>query len=365
MSDSAQLFDGKVTFLTRYLFWDTFIIAFTSLSIGLPTVTAIYTYIGRVQGFGLAAAIKCYPPPTIGVPTADIEFFCAFHYTLYAVYYPALVTIFGIFILSIFYIWINHYSTTFDLFYSWATQMTDTDPQKNSKFYKKIKVIISNNNCMYAFYIVVKIFQAIFAFIAIGVTLGFITVSPFHQSSPTVYELIYECKVDQFQLLNSSLLSPHDRVLCTALNLNLTVAIPYVNLILLLILFLCIILSIFPKCCLSADSLRLFEEGEDDEAVSFSFCTGFSSYYYHESQVSHRVKIRKNLEFLKVFLFRTNSDLANKMWDIEMLNKLKVLIHKEFMMTISNYDTVMVRNEQGLYTTDIISLYKLVCDCHI
>lgn len=340
MSTTAKRFDGNVSSLTRHLFLDSIIVALTSFIIGLPTISTIYNYLGSV--LGSFPRVRCYPPSSINTTTEDIEYFCLSYYSLYTTTYPATATVHGILILSVFYIWINHHSSMFDLFYSWAKKMDENnDPKKNLPFLKKIKVVIAKNNRMFAYYVAIKVLQAIFACIAFILTLILIAVSPFHQSSSISYDLIFDCQVDQFELLN---LTSHDKVPCTVLNLHITIAVLYINLVLLFSIFLLSVLSIFPKCCLPRNSHKLFED-EDEAAVLFSFHTGLSPYFYQskESPV-HRGKIRKNLEFLKIFLFRTNSELANKVWDVEMYDKIKEHINEELMMTISNYKKFIVNN---------------------
>ena len=351
-STPAKRFDGNVSGLTRHLFFDSIIIALTSFIIGLPAISTIYNYFGSV--LGSFPRVKCYPPSNISVSTANIEYFCLSHYSLYATYYPAMATALGILILVVFYIWINHHSSMFDLFYSWVKKMENVDdPQQNLLIIRKIKAVIGDDNTMYMYYVVTKVCQTIIAFVAFSITLILLCVSPFHQSSLFQYDLIFYCQVDQFELLN---LSSHDQVPCTATNLHITIAILYINLVLLFLVFLCSILSVFPKLFLPLEYHKLFEDEYKvtGSAVLFSFHTGLSPSFFQpkESQVRGKT-IHKNLEFLKVFLLRTHSELALKIWDVEMFDDIKVEFNRELMMSISNYNQVIVDKSEGLCTTDI------------
>ena len=352
---SGKSFDVNVSGLTRHLFLDSIIIALTSFVIGLPALSTVYNYFSNVLGSAFPR-IKCYPPSNINVSTADIEYFCLSHYSLYATFYPGMATVFGVLITAVFYIWINHHSSMFELFYSWAMKMEKSnDPRQNLTITKKIENVIDAGNSMYISYVVMKVFQALFALVAFVITLLLLFVSPFDQSSLFQYELIFYCQVNHLELLNSSVLSS---VPCTAINLRTTIGTLYVNLVLLLLIFVCSILSVFPKLFIQAHNRKVFEH--DEQAVLFSFHTGLSPHLY-QSKVSqvHLTKIHKNLEFLKLFLLRTNSELANKIWETEMFDKTELNIKQDLMMSMSNYKQYFVDSTvlgKGLYcnTTDIL-----------
>ena len=339
-STPAKEFDGNVSGLIRHLFFDSIILGLTSFIIGLPAANTIYNYLGSV--LGSFPRVKCYSPSNISASTtADLEYFCLSHFSLYATFYPALATFFGVLINVVFFIWINYHSGMFDLFYSWAKRMEDVDdPQQNLKIIKKIKDVIGEGNSMYYSYIVIKICQATVTFVALVVTVSLLCVLPFDPYLPFQYDLLFYCQVDRFELLSSSLLFPHDEVPCTAINQYITIEILFINLVLLLLAFLCSILSIFPKLPLLVHSLKLFEC--DDQAAKFSFHTGFSHRLSKELVIVHRGRISDNLEFLKVFLLRTNSELANKILDVQMLDKIKVCKDEELLMSIDSYQRIFV-----------------------
>lgn len=333
----AKEFDVNISGLTRHLFFDSIIIALTSFIIGLPVVSTVYGYFSNILG---DSSIKCYPPSNISASTAlDIEYFCLSHYTVYAAFYPAMATFFGAMIAAVFYIWINSHSSKFDLFFWLAERIeksTESDQKKTLMFVKKIQYVFVGSKYMHIFYIATKSFQAFFALVALIITVILLYVSsPFDHSSLFQYNIIFYCRVNQFDRVISLLLSPNERVPCTATNLRITVAILYFNFVFLLFILVCSILSMFPKLFPTLNHKQF----EHKKAADYSFHTGLSPRFYRSkvSSLADWITIYSDYDFLMVFLLRTDAGRANKVWEAQTSNEIELSVGKDLMNSIKNY----------------------------
>ena len=110
----AQKFEGNVK-LTGHSFFDSLMLAITSIIIGLPAVNWFYS----IQFKDKVPTIQCFSPAIIAndsatnessVLRADIESLCLYCHTLYAAFFPILIAFFGLGIAVLYFVWRN--STT-------------------------------------------------------------------------------------------------------------------------------------------------------------------------------------------------------------------------------------------------------------
>ena len=161
----AQKFEGNVK-LTGHSFFDSLVIAITTIIIGLPAVNWFYS----IQFKGKVPTIQCFPPinesATVNesVSRADIESLCLYRHTLYAAFFPVLVTFFGFGIVVLYFVWRNYNSSKFNLFVSLINEMTITKDEQTGKYSDKNRIIVrrltkifSSDNNIYRTYLFVKI----------------------------------------------------------------------------------------------------------------------------------------------------------------------------------------------------------------
>ena len=124
----AQKFEGNVK-LTGHSFFDSIVIAITTIIIGLPAVNWFYS----IQFKDKVPTIQCFLPAAFANDSAanetaavkaDIELLCLYRHTLYAAFFPVLVTFFGFGIAVMYFVWKNYNSSKFNLFVSLVNKMT-------------------------------------------------------------------------------------------------------------------------------------------------------------------------------------------------------------------------------------------------
>ena len=350
-------FDGNVKYLTRHLLFDSLVIAITTIIIGLPAVNWIYTYLTYIlRSFSI---IKCFHPSNLSASTTAIEYFCLSYHSLYTSTFPVMVTFFGFLIAIMHYLWTNNNSGKFELFFSLVQQMKRETPDKNVIIIQKLREIflVGNkimNKVMYISYVVVKVLQAIVALVAFILTLLLLLVSPFNRNIFNItYDSTFYCQLDQFAILNSSILSSYEQVPCVAITSQTTLIILYIDLFLLFGVFTLSFLSIFPILCT--------KELKYSQAAKFSFRTGMSPHDYYQSKRFHPKQIGTDFDFLVVFLLRTDSGQADILLDTLIRDEIKLLTDDDHMRSDNDFKVDLVDpgvwGKAGSYrmTVDIIA----------
>ena len=337
----AQKFEGNVK-LTGHSFFDSLTIAITTIIIGLPAVNWFYS----IQFKDKVPTIQCFPPinesATVNesVSRADIESLCLYRHTLYAAFFPVLVTFFGFGIAILYFVWRNYNSSKFNLFVLLVNEMTVTKDEQTGKYSDKNCIIVrrltkifSSDNNIYRTYLFVKVVQAVFSLTAFVATV-FLYAYTYHRSAflsvfsdqynvPTFY-----CKLEQFDFLNASLPSPAMQVPCVEFASLTTSLILLVDFILLLVIFVFTIASMvqsYPK------------ELKYRQAAKFSFHTGMSHRLFNPKWFDFRF-ITCDLDFLVILLRRTDSGRADTLWDMRTLNEIELLNNDDLMRSNLNYD---------------------------
>ena len=337
----AKTFEGRVkeTQLSRNSFFDSLIIAITTLIIGLPAVNWIYIYVPLT--INKVPTIQCLPPTLTKInesaSRADIEYFCLYHHTLYASFFPVVVMFFGFFIAVLHFVWRNYNSGKFDLFFSLVNEMTRTKNEKSGKYEGKNDIIIqqltktfSEGNHIYYSYLGVKALQAASALVTILVIVIYVS-SIDHSTLLSTFSNAYDvptfyCQIDQFEL-SSSYLSSNVQVPCFDITSRTTFLILFVDFVLLLVVFVFSIVSMFqqhPK------------ELQHHQAARFSFHTGLSPHYYDSGFELKRIS--SDLDFLLVVLLRTDFGLAQVFWEKRTLHEIDLLNNDDLMRSNLNYE---------------------------
>ena len=166
----AQRFEGNVK-LTGHSFFDSLMLAITSILIGLPAVNWFYS----IQFRDKVPTIQCFPPAIIAndsatnessVSRADIESLCLYRHTLYAAFFPILITFFGFGIAVVYFVWRNYNSSRFNLFVSLVNELAVTKDEQTGKYSDKNRIVVkrltkifSCDNSIYQTYNFVKSFN--------------------------------------------------------------------------------------------------------------------------------------------------------------------------------------------------------------
>ena len=341
----AQKFEGNVK-LTGHSLFDSLIIAITTIIIGLPAVNWFYS----IQFKDKVPTIQCFPPATLAndsapnetVSKADIESLCLYRHTLYAAFFPVLVTFIGFGIAALYFIWRNYNSSKFNLFFSLVNEMTVTKDEQTGKYSYKNRIIVtrltkifSNNNTIYRTYNFVKVAQLVSSLIAFLITVllyaytynhsAFLSAFSDHYNVPIFY-----CKLDQFDFLNASLPYTEVTVPCVEFASLITSLILLIDIFLLLVIFILTIASMFNfQFCT--------KELKYQQAAKFSFCTGMSHRLFHAKPFHFRA-IGCDLDFLVILLRRTDSGRADTFWDVRTLNEIELLNNDDLIRSILIHD---------------------------
>ncbi len=344
----AQKFEGDVK-LTGHSFFDSVVIAIATIIIGLPAANWFYSIPFKDK----VPTIKCFPPGILynnesavneSASLADIESLCLYHHTLYASFFPILVTFFGFWIAVLYFIWRNYNSSKFNLFVSLVNRMTLAKDEQTGKYSDKnydianqLSKIFSKGNRIYYTYLFVKCIQALSALIAFLVTV-FLYVYSFKRSAflsafSAAYEVpTFYCNLEQFEFLhNSSFLSPNMQVPCIEFASLTASLILLIDFILLFIVFVVAIMSMF---------LIHSRDLEYRQAAQFAFHTGMSPRHYFSKWFSPN-NVRCDLDFLISLLRRTDSGRADVLWEVQTQIEIELLNERELMITIQNYDRQM------------------------
>ena len=343
----AQKFEGDVK-LTGHSFFDSLVIAIATIIIGLPAANWFYSIPFKDK----VPTIKCFPPAMYNesdanqsATLADVESLCLYHHTLYASFFPILVTFFGFWIAVLYFIWRNYNSSKFNLFVSLVNRMTLTKNEQTGKYSdqnydiaNQLTKIFSKGNHIYHTYLFVKFLQALSALFAFLVTV-FLHVYTFKRSAflsafSAAYEVpTFYCDLEQFEFLhNSSFLSPNMQVPCiefASLTASLILLIDFI------LLFIVFVVAIISMCLIHSRDL------EYRQAAQFAFHTGMSPRYY-SSKWYHPNAIRCDLDFLISLLRRTDSGRADALWEVQTLTEIELLDKQDLMITIQNYDRQMM-----------------------
>jgi hypothetical protein len=343
----AQKFEGDVK-LTGHSFFDSLVIAIATIIIGLPAANWFYSIPFKDK----VPIIKCFPPAVLynesavneSASLADIESLCLYHHTLYASFFPILVTFFGFWIAVLYFIWRNYNSSKFNLFVSLVNRMPLTKNELTGKYSDKnydivnqLTKIFSKGNHIYCTYLFSKCLQALSALIAFLVTV-YLYVYTFKRSAflsafSSAYEVpTFYCNLEQFEFLhNSSFLSPNMQVPCIEFASLTASLILLIDFILLFIIFVVTIMSMF---------LIHSRDLEYCQAAQFAFHTGMSPRFY-SSKLFYPNNVHCDLDFLISLLRRTDSGRADVLWEVQTQTEIELLNKRELMITIQNYDRQM------------------------
>ena len=340
----AQKFEGNVK-LTGHSFFDSLIIAITTIIIGLPAVNWFYS----IQFKDKVPTIQCFPPATLAndsapnetISKADIESLYLYRHTLYAAFFPVLVTFFGFGIAALYFIWRNYNSSKFNLFVSLVNEMTVIKDEQTGKYSDKNRIIVtrlakifSNDNTIYRTYNFVKVVQLVSSLIAFLITVFLYAYTYNHSSFLSAFSdhynvPIFYCKLDQFDFLNASLPYPEMTVPCVEFASLTTSLILLIDIFLLFVIFMLTIASMF--------NFQFYtKEFKYQQAAKFSFLTGMSHRLFHAKPYHFRA-IGCDLDFLVILLRRTDSGRADTLWDVRTLNEIELLNNDDLMRSNLNY----------------------------
>ena len=331
-----QRFEGKqkenaAIQLSRDLFLDSLTFAITAITIGFPALSWVYSYVSLIK---VTPTIRCFPPDNLSltVSTADLEYFCQYNQTLHAAFFPVVIAFLAFWIAVPHFIWRNYHTGKFDLFISLVSKMKRTykksfteSKDENDIITQQLVDIFSGDNRMFISYLSVKIIQATVAVLTCLLVLiiyhtylsSLRSVFTFTSNVPT-----FNCDVNQYDAL-VKVSSQNIQVPCIENFSRSTAFILFVDFILLLIVFLVSILGIVWNFLDHPKHL------EHDQAAKFSYHTGMSIYCYKSKHVNLWQCTVSDLDFLIVLLHRTDCSLAELLWEVRTLSKIKLITNAD------------------------------------
>lgn len=351
---NAQSFEGNVK-LTGHSFSDSIVIAIATIIIGLPAANWFYS----VPFKDKVPTIQCFPPASLNesatnessISKADVESLCLYRHTLYANFFPILVTFFGFWIAVLYFVWRNYNSSKFNLFVSLVNEMTLTKNEKTGKYNVKnfaianrLTKIFSKDNHIYYTYLIAKCLQAVFSLAAFLVTVFLYVYAENHSSFFSAFSDSYNvptfyCNLEQFEFLNNS--SSNMQVPCVEFASLTTALILFIDIVLLFVVFVITILGMFQ---IHTKELKY------RRAAQFSFHTGMTLNYYYNSKWLDLKPVSCDLDFLIILLRRTDSGLADTLWEVRTLDEIDLLNKDDLMRSNLNYRRQMLNPIfRGLY----------------
>ena len=305
--------EGK--FRPREFFWDSVALYVVSVIIGLAAIDALTEFIR-------GSSVSCFAPNVEDNEKEYINNFCSASLPM-TEYFPAFIVVHGILIAIPHYLWLNHYGGNFDYFFTQASQMDRTREEKTGEYSNKNRIIVQQlteafttykENWMFVLYLLKLIGQLMFTMLGFFVAVFFFT----------DFDDMFRCPRNNASV--SDEFWPLDQqVRCVFTSLRLFWVIRIADLILLGIVILCFIWSLIWS--LSTHPTELGSK----HVAEFSFQSSIAPKQHKFSfsqlccQPREGPRIKTNLDFLVLKLFRTDSGLGHVFREMQIFLHLKDL----------------------------------------
>lgn len=333
--DGEEEGDGKIK--PREFFWDSITLYVVFAIIGLTTIDVVTEFIRRpeVQCFSRTnqselSDFQDYINEFCASALPNTEFFTTFTF------------IHGFLIAIPHYLWLNHFGGSFAFFFQLASSIERQRDEKSGQYPKKNLIIADQLEDAFTVYKQNSIFQLYFAKLALQwlfTTVGFIVVVVYFTEFDTSFVCPGTLKDAQDETGAWPLAG--EQVTCVFTSLRLLELIRIADIILLLLTIVSLTWSLI--WCTGSHSRELGFK----RVAAFAFQSGLASRYYvpdFQLPTCHRwfqklyvlfssvpwfplkgPRIRSDLDFLVMRLFRTDGGLGHVLRDILILKEVKIL----------------------------------------
>lgn len=332
-ANNAQKLEGREDdSRPREFFWDSVTLYIVYVILGLAALDAITEFLR-------GSSIACYVPGD-EVGDSQVEYinnYCSTNLPR-TEYFPAFIVVHGILIAIPHYLWLNHYGGNFDFFFSQAREMDRTRDEDTGEYSEKNRIIIQqlsqafatfNQNWMFILYVCKLILQ-------LGLTLaGFVVAIIYF----TDFDEIFYCPRDfNLSMLPDEFWPLEEPVRCVFTALQLFSTIRIADLILLALLVLTLAWSLVWSVSthsteLGTDQVALFcfHSGMGPEHHVPKFPLGwccrpfkkcFRKLFTSIPWFGPGPRIKTNMDFLVLKLFRTDSGLGFIFREMQILQKI-------------------------------------------
>ncbi len=318
----------------REFFWDNIVLFVVSSIIGLAAIDVVSEFIR-------GGHVSCFSPQGVKLSEAQgayINSFCAGALPQGA-YIPAFMGVHAVLITLPHYLWLSHYGGNFDFFFQLASSLKrlrekGEHVQENLIIVNQLQATFSTfgRNTIFTFYVLKLVAQLLFSLAGIGFVIGF-----FFQR----FNTNYMCPVNFDE--NSTTEYPfwplETDVVCVFEALSLLQTLWWAEIFLLALVVFGLVWALI--WCLSTHSSELGAK----TVARFSFQSGLSPVFYVPSLPVPRwlrscftslpwiggsgPRIRSDLDFLLMKLYRTDNGLGHVFRDVQIEKEMKILADDE------------------------------------
>lgn len=319
----------------REFFWDSIVLFVLSAILGLTAIDVISEF---VRGSG----VECYVPGGLGEDDADnnhdyINSYCSRDLPA-TEFFPAFIVVSGVLVAIPHYLWANHYGGNFEFFFTLASTLERLREEAKGNYSEHNHLIVQqletafstyNRNTVFWLYVGKLGLQWLFSAVGFGVAVAYFT----------EFDETFHCPDN----VNNTFW-PLDRpVLCVFTSLRLLWLIRFAYILLLVLVLLGLSWAIFWCFCTHASELA------SNQTANFAFFSGLPPEYYVARLPvpdwfrSLRTlllrfvttipwfslrgpRIRNDLDFMVMKLFRTDSGLGYVFRDVQIEREVRSLI---------------------------------------
>ena len=324
------------TIRPREFFWDSIVLYVLFAIIGLSAIDVVVEFI---RGSG----VQCYLPgnsSSLGKLNLQdyVNDFCSGSLPV-TQYFPVFIIVHGILMSVPHYLWLNQVDGYFDAFFKLASDLEQLRDRNSGEYCLKNFVIVQKLETSFATYkqkwiFLMYIFKLLLQwFFTIA---GFVVVLVFF----TNFTPDFNCPRDSTQTLNRAWPLYNTQVVCVFTSLRLLELVRIADLVLLALVIVCLSWSLV--WCISTHPSQL----GSSHIAKFSFQSGLPPrYYIQKLHVPKRLKafrnslhklytavpwislhgprIKTDLDFMMMKLFRTDGSLGYVLKDLQTLKKIK------------------------------------------
>ena len=295
----------------REFFWDSIILYVVYAILALTGVDVIFEFVRGTE-------LQCFSPNvSVGDLQDYVNNFCSESVPV-AQYFTVFMFIHGLTIGIPHYLWLNHYAGSFNFFFQRASSLerlrdekTGRYPESNDTIIEQLESVFQTyeRNRIYIFYLAKLALQ--WALTVASFVFGIVYFTDFEQRFP--------CPLSQNATLDEAWPFPDEQVICNFSALRLLELLRIVDLFLLAIVFLGLSFSLI--WCFGTHSTEL----GGDSVAAFSFQSGLDPKFFPSQLALRGPRIRNDLDFMVMKLFRTDGGLGHVFKEVKVLMKIKRL----------------------------------------
>ena len=303
--------EGK-SLAPREFFWDSIVLYVVSSIIALASVETITEFIRGSQ-------VNCLIVNEIEneVQSDYVNNFCSSSLPL-GQYFPVFIVVHAILMGVPHYLWLNHYGANFDYFFQLASTLdrlreesSGDYSKKNALIFEQLEMAFIERNCIFWKYVLKLLVQWFFSVVGLaGISLYF-----------TDFSVTFACPRSLVETLDPFWPVPEKQAICVFTSLYLISLVRIADIILVSLVVLGLTWSLI--WCFIPHPAALGSEA----IAKFSFYSSLRPEQYHRycSRYFFYPRIRTNLDFMMMRLFRTDGGLGLVMKSVQISKKIKEL----------------------------------------